>query len=117
MEIVSLPYQRLKNEDLIGDHYEEKEGSIVRKSRNFQKFKTVRLRKRFRVKVPSLRRFWRKKVKLVYSAYAKVLKRFKGSQAHFGDLFAGNYLFLQVNPSSLKCFEKAYHGSTGLSSR
>jgi hypothetical protein len=37
---------------------------------------------------------------------AKVVKRFKDGQVHFGDLFAGNYLFMQVNPSSLNYLGK-----------
>lgn len=110
-----IPYQRLKHEDLFGDH-EERERLIGRpSSRSWQRLKRMNQRKRFRLKIPSLRRFLRRKVKLVHAAYAKMLKRFKEGQAHFGDLFAGNYLFLQVNPNSLKRFEKAYHrDSNGL---
>ena len=37
---------------------------------------------------------------------AKVKKRFKEGQGHFGELFAGNYLFTQINPTSLKYLEK-----------
>lgn len=63
------------------------------------------MRKRFRLKVPSWRRFWKKKVRLVY---AKVIKRFAEGQVNFGDLFAGNYMFTQINPSSLKYLEKKF---------
>ncbi|KAJ9152830.1 hypothetical protein P3X46_026349 [Hevea brasiliensis] len=112
----SIPYHRLKHDDLFGD-YDEGERLVGRpSSRSWHRFKRVHQRKRFRVRIPSLRRFLRRKVKLVYAAYAKLLKRWKESQANFGDLFAGNYLFLQVNPNSLKRFEKAYHRTTtGLS--
>lgn len=57
--------------------------------------------------MPNLRRvLLRKKVRLVSTlrvSCAKVLKRLKDSHAHFGDLFAGNYLFVQVNPTSVTC--------------
>ncbi|EEF35460.1 uncharacterized protein LOC8260357 [Ricinus communis] len=104
-------YQRLNNEDILGD-CEGTERQVARSSRSWQRYRRVHPRKRFRLKVPSLmRRFLRRKVNLVYAAYAKVLKRLKDGQAHFGDLFAGNYLFLQVNPTSLKYLEKAYHNT------
>jgi len=72
-------------------------------------------RRRFRLKVPSLKR----KVRLLSSvrvSWGRVLKRLKESQAHFGDLFVGNYLFIQVNPTPLKCLKKD-HDLGGLSSR
>jgi hypothetical protein len=43
-----------------------------------------------------------------------VLKRLKEGQAHFGDLFAGNYLFMQVNPTPLKYFERSYYNKNVL---
>ncbi|KAE8694384.1 E3 ubiquitin-protein ligase RGLG2-like isoform X1 [Hibiscus syriacus] len=58
---------------------------------------------RFRVKVPSLKRYLRKKVKVARVSFGKLVKRLKESQAHFGDLFAGNYMFIQVNPTTMKC--------------
>ncbi|XP_050221408.1 uncharacterized protein LOC126671666 [Mercurialis annua] len=97
-------YQRLNNEEFY-------EAQAVRTSR--KKCRKVHSRKRFRLKVPSLmRRFLRKKINIFYGFYAKVLRRLKESEAHFGDLFAGNYLFLQVNPTSFKSLEKAYHTNT-----
>ncbi|KAG4912321.1 hypothetical protein JHK82_052901 [Glycine max] len=36
----------------------------------------------------------------------RMLKRFKDGQVHFGDLVAGNYLFMHVNPTSFKCLER-----------
>jgi hypothetical protein len=38
----------------------------------------------------------------------------KEGQAHFGDLFAGNYLFMQVNPTPLKYFERSYYNNNVL---
>ncbi|KAI4388789.1 hypothetical protein MLD38_001087 [Melastoma candidum] len=52
-----------------------------------------------------LERFLRRRAKFVAAVRVscrKVIKRLKESQSHFGDLFAGNYLFLQVNPTPLK---------------
>ncbi|CAL0323247.1 unnamed protein product [Lupinus luteus] len=56
------------------------------------------MRRRFRLKISSLRKLWKKKSRLVSTmrfSFAKVVKRFKDGQGHFGDLFAGNYLFMQ----------------------
>ncbi|CAK7328166.1 unnamed protein product [Dovyalis caffra] len=111
-----FPYHKLKNEGFLDDYEERQRFSIV-KSRNWYKFRRVHIRKRFRLKVPSLRIFLRRKVKLVSAvrlSCAKVLKRLKEGQAHFGDLFAGNYLFMQVNPTPLKYFEKSYYNTSGL---
>ncbi|XVF16312.1 hypothetical protein REPUB_Repub10bG0020500 [Reevesia pubescens] len=72
--------------------------------------KRVPVRRRFWVKVPSLKRLLRRKVKLVRLSLAKLIRRLKESQAHFGDLFAGNYMFIQVNPTTMKCLEKSFEG-------
>ncbi|GAV84444.1 hypothetical protein CFOL_v3_27888 [Cephalotus follicularis] len=101
---------RLKNEGGF-DEYEaererERDRAVVR-SGSLYRFKGVHIRRRsFRLKVPSLRKL-RRKVRLFRVSCAKVLKRLKESQAHFGDLFAGNYLFMQVNPTSLEYLEKS----------
>ncbi|KAK2661629.1 hypothetical protein Ddye_000203 [Dipteronia dyeriana] len=101
-------YQRLRHGGGGGggedDDDDGRDQRVVMKSRNWFRFRRVHIRRRFRLKLPVLR----KKVRLVSAvrfSCAKVLKRLKESQAHFGDLFAGNYLFLQVNPTSLKCIE------------
>lgn len=54
------------------------------------------------MKIPSLKNIMRRKARVVMASIRKVLKRLKESQSHFGDLFAGNYLFLQVTPTPLK---------------
>lgn len=59
------------------------------------------------MKIPGLRRFMKRKARVVVTSWSKIVKRLKESQSHFGDLFAGNYLFMQVTPASLKCFEKS----------
>ncbi|TKY63175.1 hypothetical protein E2542_SST13043 [Spatholobus suberectus] len=108
-----LRYQKLRHEngsDDERDRVSQRPRSWFRFRFRFR-FRRVPIRRRFRLKIPSLRRLWRKRARLVSAMripYAKVLKRFKEGQVHFGDLFAGNYLFMQVNPSSLKCLEKDF---------
>lgn len=80
----------------------------------------VHVRRRLRVRIPSLRRFFRRKAKVFMLNWGKVVKRFKESEAHFGDLFAGNYLFMQVTPTPLKYVDKSLKGTYdfhGVSSR
>lgn len=75
-----------------------------------------RRRIRVRVKIRRLRGFVRKKANRVKTGILKILKRLKESQSHFGDLFAGNYLFMQVNPSSLNTkyvFDKSFQSQNG----
>lgn len=99
-------YQRLRNEVGFDD---ERYRVIQRPTRRWFRFRfrfrRIPIRKKLRLKIPILRRLWRKKARLVSSmriTCAKVMKRFKDGQVHFGDLFAGNYMFMQVNPTSLK---------------
>ncbi|KAJ4729330.1 Plexin-D1 like [Melia azedarach] len=112
-----FPYQRLIHEagfDFEADDYYERD-RVTAKSRGWFGFRRVHIRRRFKLKVPSLRRLiLRKKFRVVSAvrlSCAKVLKRLKESQAHFGDLFAGNYLFLQINPASAKCIQKSYQAA------
>ncbi|KAK6267274.1 hypothetical protein QUC31_018111 [Theobroma cacao] len=102
-------YQRLRNGDdeLDVDDIGER---LTRRSRSFYRLKRIPVRRRFRLKVPSLKRFLRGKIKLVRLSFAKVMKRLKDSQSHFGDLFVGNYVFIQVNPTTMKCFAKSCEG-------
>ncbi|KAF5740429.1 hypothetical protein HS088_TW11G00498 [Tripterygium wilfordii] len=117
-----LGYQRLRKDQGGFDDDDEKiRGSrinIVRTSRSFCRFRSLgrvkNKRRRFmRINIPSLRRFLTKKVRVVSVSCGKVVKRLKESQAHFGDLFAGNYMFVQVNPSSLKKCIQNYELSIG----
>ncbi|CAK8541233.1 unnamed protein product [Lathyrus sativus] len=106
MSVNKLGYQKLRHEVESDD---ERERTTIQRPRNFIRFRKVPMRRRFKLKIPSLRRLWRKKVKVVSSmriSCAKVMKRFKDGHVHFGDLFAGNYLFMQVNPSSLNYLGK-----------
>ncbi|XVF57921.1 hypothetical protein PTKIN_Ptkin07bG0021200 [Pterospermum kingtungense] len=99
-------YQRLRLEadELDVDETTAKRFIGRSSSRGWYRLKRVPVRGRFRLKVPSLRRLLRRKVKVVRLSFAKLMKRLKQSQAHFGDLFAGNYMFIQVNPTTMKCF-------------
>lgn len=75
-----------------------------------------RRRIRVRVKIRRFRGFVRKKASKVKIGVLKILKRLKESQSHFGDLFAGNYLFMQVNPSALNIkyvFDRSFQVQNG----
>ncbi|XP_051119911.1 uncharacterized protein LOC127243793 [Andrographis paniculata] len=93
-----LSYQRLKH-----DIWFDEEDNVVRRRLGEQsRLRRFPIRRKLRVKIPRLRRFLGRKVRQVRGAWKKVCRRLKESQSHFGDLFAGNYLFMQVNPTPLK---------------
>ncbi|XP_057982998.1 uncharacterized protein LOC131167934 [Malania oleifera] len=114
-------YQRLRNQGGSEDEEERYERVVIRRARSRSRVRVrVPIGKRLKVKIPSLRRFLRRKARLVLISWAKVVQRLKKSQSHLGDLFAGNYLFMQVSPTPLKFVEKSYvgHGALqGLPSR
>ncbi|KAI3665995.1 hypothetical protein L6452_44633 [Arctium lappa] len=98
-------YHRLHNEGGENDYEEEMKRAIDHVKARIQRstrLKRLQMRKRLKMKIPSLRKFMRRRARVVMVSMAKVLKRLKDSQSHFGDLFAGNYLFMQVNPTPLK---------------
>lgn len=108
-------YQRLrfKSEEFDDENEIIRERVAVRpkKKKKWYRIGRIPIRKRFRfLKVASLRRLWRKKAKVVSArmrkSCAKVMTRLKEGHVHFGDLFAGNYLFMQVSPTSLKYLQK-----------
>ena len=98
---IKLPYQILRHEPCSDD---ERDQRVILRPKKWCRPRGVPLRRRFRVKVPSWRRVWM--IKKVMLVCAKVKRRFKEGQGHFGDLFAGNYVFTQINPTSLKYLEK-----------
>ncbi|OVA17631.1 hypothetical protein BVC80_1837g467 [Macleaya cordata] len=122
--INKISYQRLIRDDDEFEEIEIEERGIERK-RSWTRFRRVGSnKKRFKLRIPGLRRLLRRKAKLfsaVRVSWSKVLKRLKESKSHMGDLFAGNYLLMQVSPSSLKSFHNKYsftnHGIHGLSSK
>lgn len=112
-----VPYFRLRNE-LVGFEKEEEEKKACKKIRNWSKFRKISGRKRPRIKIPGLRKFLRKRGRFLSRfkiSLAKVLRRLKNGQAHMNDLFGGNYLFMQPNPSPFRCGDqRPYLGSHDL---
>lgn len=110
--IAKISYQRLRNEDLGFDEVEDNIGyAVERRTRGVgrwsRRYRRVHIRRKLKIKIPSLKKFLRRKTKVVVASLSKVIKRLKESQSHFGDLFAGNYLFMQVTPTSLKYLDKS----------
>ena len=78
-------YQRLKQETVL-DH----EGARKRS------WKKCRMRRKVRVKMVRCKNLVGMKIE-----WRKIWVRLKESRTHFGYLFAGNYLFTQINPTPL----------------
>ncbi|GAA0153906.1 hypothetical protein Leryth_013316 [Lithospermum erythrorhizon] len=120
-----LSYQKLKSEASFDESDDElynlREKVIGKVGRGSSRFRRFHIRKKLKIKIPCFKRLFSRKVKMVTFAWRKVLKRLKESQSHFGDLFAGNYLFTQVIPTPLKAFSqkslKGVEDFSGLSSR
>ncbi|KAI3748104.1 hypothetical protein L6452_10979 [Arctium lappa] len=104
MACTGFSYQRLRNDDNGKDYEKEIEREIneMKARIRFRWLKKVHIRKKLKMKIPSLRKLMRRKARVVMASLKKVLKRLKESQSHLGDLFAGNYLFIQVTPTPLK---------------
>lgn len=74
-------------------------------------------RRKPRLRIPGLRRVVRKRTKSLKLAVKKVVERFKEGRSHLGDLFAGNYMLMQINPSSptsMKYLDKSFTGEPKL---
>ncbi|CAI9763168.1 unnamed protein product [Fraxinus pennsylvanica] len=104
-------YQKLRpevwfNED--GDYHDIDIREKVTRRLRSSRFRKVHIRRKLRIKIPSLKRFLSRKARLVKIAWGKILRRLRESQSHFGDLFAGNYLFTQVTPTPLKGADTRY---------
>ncbi|XP_010492243.1 PREDICTED: uncharacterized protein LOC104769676 [Camelina sativa] len=117
LKITNIPYKRLslEDDDVFGQTTRRRSSLY---SNRFRRVVSLGGRRRIRVKVKirRLRGFVRKKASRVKLGISKLLKRLKESQSHFGDLFAGNYLFMQVNPSSLNTkyvFDKSFQDRNG----
>ncbi|KAJ4960055.1 hypothetical protein NE237_019965 [Protea cynaroides] len=117
--IKKLSYKRLINEgEPVDDANQEGEEKAPEEIMNWRARRWFRIRnvggkRRSKVRIPGLRRLLRRKnkvVSVVRFSWNKVFRRLKESRSYMGDLFAGNYLFTQVNPSSLKCTQKSYMG-------
>ncbi|ERN10542.1 hypothetical protein AMTR_s00166p00068220 [Amborella trichopoda] len=105
-------YQRLRN---VGAEHEDKDrlGLIdygFLRSRSFVRVRKLGSKRRLRLKIPSLKRFLRRRVRAVSGfrvSVAKAVKRLIEGRAHIGDLFAGNYMFMQVSPTPLSLYDKS----------
>ncbi|GER33311.1 glycogen synthase [Striga asiatica] len=103
----NIPYRKLKYDTSSLDKKHENRyyntflEKVIRRSRSSRLGK-LRTKRKQRLKIPSLRRFLRRKARVLKFAWKKVCKRLKESQSHFGDLFGGNYLFMQVTPTPLQ---------------
>ncbi|KAK7266827.1 hypothetical protein RIF29_19484 [Crotalaria pallida] len=106
LEMASVSSSKVSYHMLIPENASDDDGERVSlRPKRWSRFSRIPIRKRLRLKIPSWRSIWRKRVSLVF---AKVMKRFTEGHVQFGDLFAGNYLFTQVNPKPLKFLEKEY---------
>ncbi|CAL9753090.1 unnamed protein product [Musa acuminata subsp. burmannicoides] len=111
-------YQKLKKHSPESEEYAaeaEFKGVVVLKGRSgwFRLKRNGRWR-RPRVRVAGLRRFFRRKARVVGDSVraliAKVLKRLMEGRPNLGELFAGNYMFMQVSPSpTISYVEKSLH--------
>ncbi|KAM7509198.1 hypothetical protein LguiA_019651 [Lonicera macranthoides] len=112
-------YQRLKHDEGIFDEVGDRERVIIKNSvrtKRWSRLRNAHIKiKRVKVRFPWLLR--RKARVFMVSWACKVLKRLKESQSHFGDLFGGNYVFLQVNPTPLKALQSSSSSSSSSSSR
>lgn len=70
-------------------------------------------RRKPRLKIPGLRRLAKKRTRSLKSAVKKVVERLKEGRSHLGYLFAGNYMLMQINPSSpttMSYLDKSFTG-------
>lgn len=103
--VLNLSYEKLRNEGLFEEedgYYDDLRVKVIGRQRSIARFRKAHLRKRLKIRIPGLGRLLRRKARLVKLGWRKVVSRLKESQSHFGDLFAGNYLFMQVSPTPLK---------------
>ncbi|KAK9716189.1 hypothetical protein RND81_06G216900 [Saponaria officinalis] len=98
-----FPYQKL-HQNVIFQEQDDNEVpriSITKRQSSSRISWSTRLRRlRLRKNIRGFRKLFKiRRVKVVRVSWAKIMKRLKESRSHFGDLFAGNYLFMQVNPA------------------
>ena len=110
-------YHRLRNEEELNEEILRRE---VKKAKAWLKFRALAGRRRPRIRVAGLRRFIRNRTKFLSRfrvSWRKAMKRLKNGQSHMNDLFGGNFLFMQANPTPFGCREKPYmgYGNKGLS--
>ncbi|KAL1371344.1 hypothetical protein HN51_001556 [Arachis hypogaea] len=100
----SYEYRRLLNED-----EETLLRKQVKKAKAWLKFRALASRRRPRIRVAGLRKFIRKRTKVLSKFkihWRKAMKRLKNGQSHMNDLFGANYLFMQPNSTPFGCRQK-----------
>ncbi|XP_020108633.1 uncharacterized protein LOC109724275 [Ananas comosus] len=108
--MIKLSYQKLHKLPTTSDDHEpstltkrSSSSSSRRRRSNWLRLDNgVGRRRRWhrpRVTVAGLRRLIRRKAMAVRSAVAKVARRLKEGRPYAAELFAGNYMFMQVGPS------------------
>ncbi|KAK3224940.1 hypothetical protein Dsin_004802 [Dipteronia sinensis] len=103
-------YHRLKYEG--GFDEEEEEERDFRNIRKWSSLRNFTFRKRAKLRIPVLRRFWTKRSRFfsrVKVLWRKALKRLQNGQAHMNDLFGGNYLLMMAKPT-LRCGQRPFMG-------
>ncbi|KAK1258197.1 hypothetical protein QJS04_geneDACA021087 [Acorus gramineus] len=102
---MKLSYQKLKKQR---EDYEGEDDELDALVRKYKRWLRLRRPRRPRVRVPKLARALRRKARAVCSrvrvSFGRVVERLRESRSHMGELFGGNYLFMQVSPASLKCY-------------
>ncbi|MQM01752.1 hypothetical protein Taro_034501 [Colocasia esculenta] len=58
--------------------------------------------RRPRVRILPLRRLLGRRARLVRASLGRVVRRFREGRSHLGEIFAGNYLFVQVTPAPVR---------------
>ncbi|KAB1217270.1 hypothetical protein CJ030_MR4G021051 [Morella rubra] len=94
-------YYRLRNEGDLYDEETEDQRACGKKTRGWSIITRFVGRRRPKVRIRSLRRFLIRKRKRLSTRFkaswiSSALKRLKNGQAYMGDLFAGNYLLMQL---------------------
>lgn len=110
-----LSYQRLRNEEELLD--EKTLERQVRKAKAWLKLKALTSRRRPRLRIAGLRRFLRKRTKFVSRfrvSWRTTLMKLKNGQCHMNDLFGGNFLIMQGNPTPFGCGSEKPHMGYGV---
>ncbi|KAJ1391914.1 hypothetical protein SESBI_36266 [Sesbania bispinosa] len=110
VSVGKLSYRRLRNEEELDGKILERE---VKRAKAWLKLRALAGRRRPRLRIAGLRRFLRKRTKFLSRfrvSWCKALKRLKNGQCHMNDLFGGNFLFMQPNPTPFGCREKPHVG-------
>ncbi|KAF8005889.1 hypothetical protein BT93_K0234 [Corymbia citriodora subsp. variegata] len=103
MAVVS--YQRLRDEG-PSDEEDEEEVKEFRRTVRWPKFRRFTWKPRPKVQIPRQTRFLRKKMRLlsrVRLSWRRTWERLKKNRAHMNDLFAANYMFMNLGLAPFNC--------------